>query len=360
MTGRRLAAWIGSLLVLLALAGCVAPGSSPPPLAVAETRPPEDHLIAADGAMLPLRGWLPRDPPRAVLLALHGFNEYSNFIGDAAAFFAKNGIATYAYDQRGFGLAPERGHWPGEETLIADLRTAVTTLKSRHPGTPLYLLGESMGGAVVLAALATDEPPAIAGAIVSAPAVWGRSAMPWYQTTLLWLAAHTFPSGQLTGRGLGVLASDNLEMLRGLGRDPLVIKRTRIDAIYGLVNLMDRALAAAPAIRDRILILYGGNDQLIPPETIDNLLARMPPAAAGDQRYLFYPKGYHLLLRDLDAEVAWRDILAWIDHADARPPSVAHRRVGPNNDGARAMLADGESFALRSAQRQQPFLSSHP
>src|SRR5216683_1843458 len=71
-----------------------------------------DRLVAADGATLPLRRWLPEGRPRAVVLALHGFNDYSNAFAGAGAGWAKNGIATYAYDQRGFGAAPGRGRWP--------------------------------------------------------------------------------------------------------------------------------------------------------------------------------------------------------------------------------------------------------
>src|SRR3546814_14828012 len=63
--------------------------------------------------------------------------------------------------------------------------------------------------------------------------------MPVHQRAALWLSARLFPSARLSGRGLGIQASDNIEMLRALGRDPLFIKETRVDAIHGVVNLMD-------------------------------------------------------------------------------------------------------------------------
>src|SRR3546814_6119284 len=100
-----------------------------------------------------------------------------------------------------------------------------------------------MGGAVVVAALAGPQPPEAAGAILAAPAVWGRSTMPFHQRAALWLSARLFPSARLSGRGLGIQASDNIEMLRALGRDPLFIKETRVDAIHGVVNMMEAELA---------------------------------------------------------------------------------------------------------------------
>ena len=40
----------------------------------------DTHLTAADGAKLPIRKWLPENSaPKAVLLAMHGFNDYSNY-----------------------------------------------------------------------------------------------------------------------------------------------------------------------------------------------------------------------------------------------------------------------------------------
>ena len=96
-----------------------------------------------------------------------------------------------------------------------------------------------MGGAVIMAALTSNNPPMAEGAILVAPAVWGRVTMPFYQRWLLGLAARTLPWLKLSGKGLGIQASDNIEMLRTLGRDPLVIKETRIDTLWGLVNLMD-------------------------------------------------------------------------------------------------------------------------
>jgi acylglycerol lipase len=73
-----------------------------------------ESFVAADGQVLPLRRWLPpggngAGQVKAVILALHGFNDYNNAFEGPGEAWAKRGIATYAYDQRGFGAAPERG-----------------------------------------------------------------------------------------------------------------------------------------------------------------------------------------------------------------------------------------------------------
>ncbi len=352
------------LLALLLLLGACAPRLAPPGPGLDAARGEAfaaagiagDKLITGDGLALPLRHWpalgkvgagktrdgvqtvsenqtapgaaAPAEAgPRAVILALHGFNDYGKAFDAPAAFWAGQGIATYAYDQRGFGAAPHHGLWPGEEAMIADLRTAAHAIQARHPGVPLFLLGESMGGAVILAALAQPEPLPGTGVILAAPAVWARTTMPWYQRWTLWFFAHTLPWAKPSGRGLAIQASDNIEMLRALGRDPLVIKNTRIDAIYGLVNLMDRALSAAPAVRRPALILYGEKDEVVPRDPTFRLWRGLPAAARDRTRPALYGEGWHMLLRDLKAAVVLADVAAWIAAPGNALPSGADRRA---------------------------------
>src|SRR6185437_15040261 len=267
--------------------------------------------IAADGTPLPLRVWLPAGKPRAVILGLHGFNDYSNAFTGPARSLAKDGIATYAYDQRGFGEAPLRGRWPGQRQLTDDLATASRLVRAQHPDVPLYLLGESMGGAVVISAVtgATGTPPPEAdGIILVAPAMWGRDTMNVFERSALWTGDAFFPSMTLTGRGLKIMPSDNIEMLRRLARDPLVIKETRVDTIKGLVDLMGTALAAAPHIRVPMLLLYGAHDEIVPKEPTELFVDHLPYKERASRKIAWYADGYHMLLRDLEGPMVWHDI----------------------------------------------------
>lgn len=304
----RAVSWIFGLC-MMALGAC-APRIAPMGTTSQTPALAEDHIQATDGARLPLRFWPATDSnPKAVILALHGFNDYSKSFEEPAAAWNAAGISVYAYDQRGFGESPHRGMWGGIEAMTGDLIDTSRLLRRRYPGTPLYLLGESMGGAVILASYARDNRPEADGVVLSAPAVWSRNHMPAYQRAALWLGAHTMPWMTLSGRGLKIQPSDNIEMLRELGRDPLVIKATRIDALWGLTDLMDQALAAAPALDTRALILYGKTEDLIPDAAQRDLLAVLP--ANGLWRHTEYATGYHMLLRDLNAAVVLRDISDW-------------------------------------------------
>jgi alpha-beta hydrolase superfamily lysophospholipase len=160
------------------------------------------------------------------------------------------------------------------------------------------------------------------GVILTAPAVWGGEQLnPFYRATL-WLVARVAPGLRLSGRSLGVMASDNLEALRGLSADPLFIKETRVDAIAGLVELMDTAYAAAGSLSGPLLILVGERDEIVPPES---QLAMIERVRATPCTRIAYPEGWHLLLRDLQRRVVWQDILAWIDGAPLPSAALAGR-----------------------------------
>ena len=303
-------------VTLLTLSACSPLVNHPGPQI---TSPKIDNarFIAADGALLPVRSWLPKDTPAtAVVIALHGFNDYSNAFISSGTYLSSHGIACYAYDQRGFGGAPGRGLWSGIEAYTNDLTAFAAVIGTLHPHVPLYVLGESMGGAVTIAAMTGSHPPDVDGVILVAPAVWGRDTMPWYQRWLLAVTSYTVPWLQLTGKGLKIKPSDNIEMLRGLGRDPLVIKATRIDTMHGLTNLMDTALVRAQRLRLPTLVQYGENDQVIPKQPTLLMLAKMPVTT----RKAFYKNGYHMLLRDLQGEKPLADIVAWIDDHNQRLP----------------------------------------
>ena len=270
-----------------------------------------DHLIARDGEELPLRTWK-ADDTKAVIVALHGMGDYSNFIAMPAEDWAKHGITTLAFDQRGFGQSKHSGEWAGGDVMRNDFADALAAARVAYPNAPIYALGESMGGAVVLSALAEPNPPKPDGVILVAPAVWSRNDMPLTYRTALWLAAHTFPGWHVSGRGVvHIWPSDNIPMLRAYSRDPLVQKDTRADAVWGLANLMDDARHAPEHITNPppILLLYGKNDQVIPAPPTEAVVAELGSKAEVHR----YEHGYHLLLRYLDGPSIWQDIETWIE-----------------------------------------------
>ena len=324
MNRSRLFPVILALIGVLLLGACTTPVVSPnePPATAAYAEP---AFTTFDGVRLPTRSYAPGPHPRAVLLALHGFNDHSRAFEDVAHYFAQAGIQTIAYDQRGFGGAPDRGKWAGTQVMVQDFLAILRTVRRDHPGLPLFVLGESMGGAVIAVALAQESDIRIDGILLAAPAIWSRDTMPWYQRFGIWAGAGLAPAMVLSSSRFGILPSDNAEMLAKSAQDPLLIRGTRLDTLAGLSDLMDQAIVSVPQLRQRTLVSYGLRDVMMPRRPMIAMLERWPQHAAQNFRFGLYPDGYHMILRDLQRAVVWKDMVSWMLDPDAKLPSGYER-----------------------------------
>jgi acylglycerol lipase len=320
--------------VALALAACAPTLQKAERPAAGFTGPrlePQDHVfVSFDGARLGLTEWdAASSAPWAVIIGVHGMDDYANAFHLAAPWWAEQGITTIAYDQRGFGRSPQRGVWAPEKLSVEDLRTIVALARARYPGAIIAVAGESLGAAVAVEAFASDRPPAADRLILLAPAVWGWSTQPTSYRIALWVADHVDPDGVLNPPSWvtkKIWASDNHAELYAMGRDPLMLWGARTDALYGLVETMDRAWRQTGQLKTPTLYLYGAHDEIIPKRASFEAAARLP---AGD-RTAYYADGWHLLLRDLQAKTVWADVAAYIRDPGQPLPSGAPPIPLPN------------------------------
>ena len=340
--------FLAVLLAALSLAACtpmLIQQAGAPPSGFAGPRLEGDTVVSFDGARLGLTSWEASGEPWAVIVALHGMNDYSNAFHLAAPWWAEQGVTTLAYDQRGFGRSPRRGIWAGADLMAEDLRTVVAVARQRYPQAIIVVVGESMGGAVAAEAFASDRPPAADRLVLLAPAVWGWSEQPLPYRTMLWLAANFTASKVYTPPSWitrKIKPTDNRAELIAMSRDPLMIWGARSDTLYGLVGLMDRGAEAMDGIAAPTLYLYGANDDIIPKHAAFRAARKLGSGA----RTIYYAKGHHLLTRDLQGPAVWADILTFIRDPSAAPPSGAP----PIPSVTKERRAEGD--ASRTAQRR--------
>ena len=306
--GKQVLAWLAAgrlrrllgLAVVLQLAACApmrqdyAPDGTPDGPRWAG----EQAFVTRDGRLLPVRHWpVPEDrEPTAVVIALHGVNDHAARFSQPAKNWSLRGLTVYAYDQRGFGEDAEETLWPGSEALINDLVDFSELVAERHPDVPIILLGESMGGAIVISAMGgTELTPQVKRAVLVAPAVRGREALGPVRTGGLWLMAHLMPGFAPSTEAETVDLSDDKALTESLITDPGYRKTIRIDSVYGLVDLMDQAVAAAPQLDRPVLVFYGGEDKLVPVSSVRQALSEMPEDFTVD---CFRPYSGHLLFHE--------------------------------------------------------------
>jgi alpha-beta hydrolase superfamily lysophospholipase len=108
--------------------------------------------------------------PTAILIAVHGFGLHKGAYKQFAEQMQQDRVSTYALDVRGFGgwMQPGKNSAVSFGKTMQDLRTLVRSIREEHPTTPIFVLGESMGGAIALSFAAAD-PNMIDGVISAVP-----------------------------------------------------------------------------------------------------------------------------------------------------------------------------------------------
>ena len=99
--------------------------------------------------------------PKAVVLFIHGMEEYQNRYVEFAEFLQKNGYAIVTADMRGHGKnAPKLSHIAdknGHKLLIEDEQVLIEYIRGRFPEVPLMLFGHSMGTIIARKLLQTNS-----------------------------------------------------------------------------------------------------------------------------------------------------------------------------------------------------------
>src|SRR5215469_4829289 len=114
-----------TLLFLCACAPVLAPRGAGSDAALFQ----QGAFVTRDGLRLPVRHW-DAARPTAIIVALHGMSDYSQAFDLPGPWWAAHGVSVYAYDQRGFGGAPDRGLWAGEAAMRQDLGDMVDALRA--------------------------------------------------------------------------------------------------------------------------------------------------------------------------------------------------------------------------------------
>ncbi len=266
-------------------------------------------FVGAHGLLLFRRAWRPPAPPRAVLINLHGLGDHSGLYGALVDRMVANGLAVHAFDLRGNGRSPgRRGHVDAWGDYREDLRCFVELVRREEPGRSLFLLGNSLGGLIVIE-YALHYPEGLRGVIAAGPPL-GRLSVPPVLLALGRVMSRIWPSFSLeTGMDLS-----------GLARDPAVVAELLADPLFhrlGSARLSTEVQAAIALVQSRaaefplpLLVLHGSKDGMVSPEGSRAFVARV---AHPDKRLIEYPEGRHVLFADTDREQVLGDLERWIE-----------------------------------------------
>jgi alpha-beta hydrolase superfamily lysophospholipase len=278
---------------------------------------------AADGERFPYSVWeATPQPPRAIVIAVHGLSGAALDYEPLGSHLAKEGLSTYALELRGQGKDPvsaRRGDLVRLEDWYADLRAFVALVRGQHAGAPLYYYGESMGAALLTRFLAqaesADQP---AGLILASPVIAVPGNPNWWRQFVFHFFLLLTPQKRIDVSKYTKRRDEN-DPRNWVTRDPahrrwFETASHRITSFTFrffkcLFELMGGCMDAAPRITVPTLVIYANNDVFVPPATVEAFFARL---GSREKEIELFTESYHLLLHDFDKMQALARIEDWL------------------------------------------------
>lgn len=254
--------------------------------------------------------WEPEVALKAVLVLAHGAGEHSGRYHHLAQFFTGYGYAVVALDHCGHGNSDGTpGYVKDFNDYLTDLATFHRRQKERFPGTPMFMLGHSMGGLIAALYLLRQQGEFIGG-ILSGAAIKTELAPGKLQLWLLRLVATLLPHvGILKLKAEGV--SRDPEVVSEYRQDPLVFHgKMSARMVRELFAGMNAIEAGAVRIQLPMLILHGGADVMTSP---DGSRFLHDSISSSDKTLHIYPGLYHEIFNEPERVQVMTDVLEWCE-----------------------------------------------
>ena len=269
----------------------------------------ESLIPGARGDDLFRREWLPSERPECVVVLVHGLAEHSGRYEGMGAWLAERGCAVQAYDHLGHGRsAGVRGHLRRFSHYLDDLEVVLRFVADRHPDSPRFLVGHSMGGLIV-SSLASGRRPDVAGIITSGAALQLGSVISRVSLIAVRVLSRALPrlrfSAELDPAGL----CTDPDVVRRYVEDPLVFQRITLSMARELFVAMDRAIDGAHRIDRPMLMLHGEADPIC---AVAGSRAFFDQLRSPDCDLVTYPGLLHEIFNETTRERVYEDILAWL------------------------------------------------
>lgn len=285
--------------------------------AIKPTTPPELAWAASDFRVktLPIVAWQNKTPgpPIASIICIHGLGLENQSFRHFAAELNKRGYMVYAQDVRGFGSWTQT---KGEENLnynqtLIDIRNLAEVILQRNPGVPVYVLGESMGGAIAIRAGA-QLGDIINGVISSVPSAERFQAKKMSLQTAMHFLVDRHKAFNI-GNEVANLATKNADARAAWKEDPKAkMGMTPIELMKFAVFMRTTKPQASKITKLPVLMVQGLQDQLVKPQGTFDLFDAVKST---DKTFLTIGNAEHLIFENKSPDPILMDSLdSWLRH----------------------------------------------
>lgn len=247
------------------------------------------------------RRWDPEDPPRRIVLIVHGYAEHGGRYGHVAAELTRRGSVVYADDHLGHGRSDgERALITDFGHVVDDLHTLAGRALDEHPGLPLFAVGHSMGG-LLTARFAERWPDEVAGIAFCGSVIgdwdWAREVLTQPELPYIPFDPEALSRDPQAGASYAA--------------DPLVYhgqyKRGLLEAE---VEALDRVAQDIGHLTMPVAYLHGTDDPFVPYERSLQAVQDMPTS---DLTVHVYEGARHEVLNESNRDEVIGDLADWIE-----------------------------------------------
>lgn len=255
--------------------------------------------------------WKSKTPAKIIVVCIHGLGLCAMAYKPFAKEFSDAGIDGYGVNVRGFGPDRDKAERAKLNCIdtVGDIGRLLLDIRKQYPGYKVYLVGESMGGALAIRA-AAENADLIDGVVCSAPA-WKllqmRSTAVKGVVELYLFRSHR-PG--IASRGVIHQATSDHELrehwLAGQSHKMKLSRREAID----FVRFVSKTDSYAKKLDKPVLVMQGLDDHLVSPKAVAKIFGDIP---ARNKEFLIDAKGEHLLLEEGKfSPVLVEKLIAWL------------------------------------------------
>lgn len=271
----------------------------------------DEGTFAGDGDLrLYYQSWIVAGAPlRGVVLIVHGIGEHCGAYRNVVERLTPAGFGVYGFDLRGHGRSPgRRASIKSWDDYRQDLRAFARLAATRHPEAPVFLLGHSLGGIIVLD-YALHYSDDVHGVVAIGPAI-GQIGISPALMTVARMVSRVWPSFTLgTGLDVSAVARDP-QVVAAYRADPLVHDRGTARLAAETEQVVAWVQAHAGELRVPLFIQHGDADRIAAPDGSRRFVTN---AGTSDKTLREYPGAFHQVHNDLCHEEATADLLDWLE-----------------------------------------------
>ncbi|MFO7930892.1 MAG: alpha/beta hydrolase [Thermodesulfobacteriota bacterium] len=229
-------------------------------------------LPGHDGTRLFFRQFPPRGEVSAGIVIAHGLGEHSGRYTALAERLADNGILVTAVDHRGHGRSnAKRGYVRRFSDYTTDLEIILEKCRDQVPeNCPVFILGHSLGGLMVLNFAMQSTSDRIGGVIASSPALATSVEIPRAKAAAGRILSRIWPAISFDNELAPEYLSHDNEVVKNYVSDHLVHRRVSARLFTEMMDTMQRTRENPHLITVPVLMQVAGDDKFTDPDSARN------------------------------------------------------------------------------------------